>query len=171
MKLVVGLGNPDKKYHKTRHNIGFYVLDNYLDNPKWSTKFNAEYFETIIDTDKIIFIKPQTYMNLSGNSVKLFVDYYDINAADILVVQDDLDLEFGKIRIKKNSSSGGHNGIKSIIDCLGTKKFNRLKIGIGNQNNIEDADYVLSNFSKSELDNINKDLSLYFEIIDEFIKK
>lgn len=171
MKLIVGLGNPEKKYNKTRHNIGFYILDNYLKNPKWSKKFNAKYIETAINGEKVIFVKPETYMNLSGNAVKQFFDYYNIKAENILIIQDDLDMDFGKIRLKNDSSSGGHNGIESIINSLGTREFYRLKIGIGSHYNIEAANHVLGKFSRSEMQKINNDLSLYFTVIDEFIAK
>ncbi len=171
MKLIVGLGNPGRKYKKTRHNIGFYLLDNYLNKPKWSKKFNSEYVEMLINNKKVIFIKPQTYMNLSGNSVKMFVDYYKISLEDVLIIQDDKDLEFGKTRIKKDSSSGGHNGIESIIKSLGSQNFNRLKIGVGAQYSISTADFVLSNFSKIEIKFIQDNINSYYEIIEEFISK
>lgn len=171
MKLIVGLGNPGRKYNKTRHNIGFYILDNYLNKPKWSKKFNSEYVEMVINTQKVIFVKPQTYMNLSGNSVKMFVDYYKISMDDILVIHDDKDLDFGKNKIKNNSSSGGHNGIESIIKSLGSKSFNRLKIGVGAQYSISTADFVLSNFSKIERKHIKDNLNSYYEMIEEFISK
>lgn len=102
MKLVVGLGNPGKEYENTRHNIGFMSLDHYLGNVKYSKKFNAEYYETNIDGEKYIFIKPLSYMNLSGKVVYDFVNFYKLDLSDVLVIQDDMDLEFGKIRIKIN---------------------------------------------------------------------
>ena len=95
MKLVVGLGNPGKEYDKTRHNIGFMVLDDYLGNVKWSTKFNALYYECVINQEKVLFVKPLTYMNNSGKAVGEFVRYFNIDMKDILVIQDDLDLNVG----------------------------------------------------------------------------
>ena len=130
MKLIVGLGNPGKQYENTRHNIGFMVLDNYLKNEKWGNKFNAMYVEKNINGEKVFFVKPLTFMNNSGNAVGEFVRYFDILASDILVIQDDLDLAVGNYKLKVHSSSGGHNGIKSIISCLDNQDFPRLKVGI-----------------------------------------
>lgn len=154
MKLIVGLGNPGKEYESTRHNIGFMIIDKYLGNIKYKEKFNGLYYEKDMD-EKVIFLKPQTFMNNSGLCVKKFVDYYKINPENILVIHDDLDLEVGKIKYKINSSSGGHNGIKSIINNLRTQNFIRLKIGISNTNKDQIIDYVLGKFSKKEIDEIN----------------
>ena len=152
MKLIVGLGNPGKEYENTRHNIGFMVLDDYLGNVKWSNKFNALYYESFIGTEKVIFLKPLTYMNNSGNAVGEFVRYYNFDMKDILIIQDDLDEEIGLYKLKVNSSSGGHNGIKSIISSLGTQSFPRLKVGIGSVKKDEVIDYVLGKFSKKEME-------------------
>jgi len=170
MKLIIGLGNPGKEYENTRHNIGFMIIDNYLKNSTWQNKFNSLYTTEVINNEKVIFIKPQTYMNLSGNSVIEFVNFYKIDSKDILVIQDDLDLPFGKIRIKINSSAGGHNGIKSIIDRLGTNTFARLKIGISHNTNGDSKDYVLGKFSNEELKTINALYSMTKSIIEDFIK-
>ena len=148
MKLIVGLGNPEKKYDNTRHNIGFMVLDNYLGKVDYKSKFNGLYYEKNINNEKVIFLKPQTYMNNSGLSVFEFVNFYKISLKDILIIQDDLDLDIGMIKFKFNSSSGGHNGIKSIINCLGSQEFSRLKIGINNEYKKDTIDFVLSKFSK-----------------------
>ena len=126
MYIIVGLGNPGRKYAGTRHNIGFMVLDNYLKGSSWQKKFNALYTTEIINNEKVIFVKPETYMNLSGNSVIEFINFYKIEYKNILVIHDDLDLPFGKIRVKTNSSAGGHNGIKSIINRIG--KFNKEQL-------------------------------------------
>ena len=154
MKLIVGLGNPGKEYEKTRHNIGFMIIDEYLGNVKYKEKFNGLYYEKDMG-EKIIFLKPQTFMNNSGFCVKKFVDYYKISPENILVIQDDLDLEIGKMRYKYNSNSGGHNGVKSIINLLDTKEFARLKVGISHIDKNEIIDYVLGKFSINELDKIN----------------
>lgn len=150
MKLIVGLGNPGNEYKDTRHNVGFNVLDAYV-NDIWKEKFDALYVEKIIDGEKVLFIKPMTYMNLSGTSLVKFVNFYKINPKSILIVHDDLDLPSGKVRIKASSSSGGHNGIKNIIECLGTKEFLQLKVGIGNNKNESTRNYVLDKLSKEEL--------------------
>jgi len=168
MKLVVGLGNPGKQYEYTRHNIGFIVLDKLLKDSKWSSKFNGLYVEKVLNGEKILFLKPQSFMNLSGGVVRKFVDYFDINSEDILIIQDDLDLEIATLRIKYDSSAGGHNGIKDIINHLGTQKILRLKIGISNS--IGDTkDYVLSSFSKTEMEKLDNNMQTYFDVIDDFI--
>ena len=169
MKLIVGLGNPGKEYENTRHNIGFMVLDDYLGNVKWSNKFNALYYESFISTEKVIFVKPLTYMNNSGNAVGEFVRYYNIDMKDILIIQDDLDEEIGLYKLKVNSSSGGHNGIKSIISSLGTQSFPRLKVGIGSVKKDEVIDYVLGKFSKKEMEILNNELSTFRKIIESFV--
>ena len=170
MKLIVGLGNPEKKYKNTRHNAGFLVLDNILGEVNWKEKFSALYYEENKGTDKVIYIKPQTYMNMSGEAVIKFVNYYGINNEDILVIQDDIDMDFGKIRIKNSSSYGGHNGILSIITNLNTEDFHRLKIGIKNENKNDTKDFVLSSFSKDELNILKEQKSVFIDIVDLFIK-
>lgn len=169
MKLIIGLGNPGKEYANTRHNIGFMVLDNYLGNVNYQKKFNAEYYEENINGEKVIFIKPQTYMNLSGNAVKEFVSFYKVEFEDILVIQDDLDLPLGKYRVKINSSSGGHNGIKSIINVLHSDAFARLKIGVSNNKEIDTKDYVLGRFSKEDLSVLEEMYPRFNKIINDFI--
>ena len=169
MKLIVGLGNPGKEYDKTRHNIGFMVIDNYVNNDNWQKKFDGLIQNVNIGNEKILFLKPLTFMNNSGISVIQASKYYDISPEDILVIQDDMDIEFGKYKLKKNSSSGGHNGIKSIIAALNTDSFNRLKIGISHDKNKDTINYVLGKFSKEEMSTINGNYKLYNEIIEEFI--
>lgn len=169
MKLIIGLGNPGKEYTNTRHNIGFMVLDNYLGNVNYQKKFNAEYYVENINGEKVIFIKPQTYMNLSGNAVKEFVSFYKVEFEDILVIQDDLDLPLGKYRVKINSSSGGHNGIKSIINVLHSDAFARLKIGVSNNKEIDTKDYVLGRFSKEDLSVLEEMHPRFNKIINDFI--
>lgn len=171
MKLIVGLGNPDKEYDKTRHNVGFMVIDSYLGSVNWSNKFNALYCEKVINGEKIIFVKPLTYMNNSGNAVGEFVRYFNIDNKDILVIQDDLDLNVGDYKLKMHSSSGGHNGIKSIIASLGNQDFPRLKVGIGSVKKDEVIDYVLGRFSKSELEVLNELFNTFDKIINSFINE
>ncbi len=171
MKLIVGLGNPDKEYDKTRHNVGFMVIDSYLGSVNWSNKFNALYCEKVINGEKIIFVKPLTYMNNSGNAVGEFVRYFNIDNKDILVIQDDLDLNVGDYKLKMHSSSGGHNGIKSIIASLGNQDFPRLKVGIGSVKKDEVIDYVLGKFSKSELEVLNELFNTFDKIINSFINE
>ena len=169
MKLIVGLGNPGKDYKDTRHNVGFIVLDNYLKTDDWKEKFNAMYHEARVNGEKVIFIKPLTYMNLSGDAVVQFVNYYDIDLDDIIVIHDDLDLTFGTYKLKKNSSAGGHNGIKSIINRLGSEDFARLKVGISHDKSIDTKDYVLGNFSKKDKEIFNTMQDDFNKIIESFV--
>ena len=172
MKLVVGLGNPDKEYEFTKHNIGFMFLD-YLSqiyNFKITKKeCDSLTSQIVINNEKVIFAKPQTYMNLSGNAVVKLKNYYKIDVKDILVVFDDIDIEFGKTKYRLNGSGGSHNGAKNIVNMLNSKDFRRLKIGIGglkNQNQ-DLKDFVLQKFSKSnlqDLNNIFEDALKKFEI-------
>lgn len=169
MKLVVGLGNAGKEYENTRHNVGFIVLDSYNNGDVWKTSKESLILEKNINGEKVIFLKPLTYMNLSGKEVVRVANFYKISNEDILVVHDDLDLEIGRYKVKFDSSSGGHNGIKNIIQLLGTSKFARLKIGIGNNKNIDTKGYVLDKMSHEELKFLQGDL--FKEIIDSFLIK
>lgn len=169
MKLIVGLGNPGNEYINSRHNIGFMCVDNYVNNFKESRKFNGFIAEVINNDEKILFLKPNTYMNNSGLSVMQVVKFYNIPINNILIIHDDLDLGLGVIKLKVNSSSGGHNGIKSIISSLGTNSFARLKIGVSNNKNISTKDYVLGKFNKDEMLVLTPIISKSKEIIDCFI--
>ena len=170
MKLIVGLGNPGKEYENTRHNVGFMILDHYLNTTDWKEKFKAIYHEERIDDEKVLFVKPLTYMNLSGDSVVQFVNYFDVNIDDILVIHDDMDIDFGSYKLKKNSSDGGHNGIKSIINRLNTNAFARLKVGVSHDKSMDTKDYVLGKFSKKELETFDKLQDTYQHIIESFIR-
>lgn len=153
VKLVVGLGNPGKAYANTRHNMGFMVLDeiaNRLDVSKWKERDNALYFDTHLDFCRVVFIKPQNFINLSGDVMIKFVKYLNIKTEDILVISDDLDLPIGSIKLKEKGSSGGHNGLKNIENQLGTNEYKRIKIGISNDKEMDTKDYVLGKLSISE---------------------
>lgn len=154
MKIIVGLGNPGKQYEATRHNIGFHVIDELskrLDIPLTQSKFNGMYGIGHVGTEKIMLLKPLTYMNLSGECVVPMMDYYEVNDDEIVVIYDDLDLQVGKLRLRQKGSAGGHNGIKSIIQHLGSQEFNRIRIGVDRpKNGMKVPDYVLSNFSEDE---------------------
>lgn len=169
MKMIVGLGNPGKDYQDTRHNVGFLVLDNYLNTSDWKEKFNALYHEERINGEKVIFVKPLTFMNLSGDAVVKYVNYFDVNIDDILVIHDDLDLPFSTYKLKKNSSAGGHNGIKSIINRLGSQEFARLKVGVSHDRSIDTKDYVLGNFSKKEKEQFEVMQKDFNKIIESFV--
>ena len=168
MKLIVGLGNPGKEYLKTKHNAGFMALDYFLNDQEFKKKFDGLMLEKNIDTEKVIFFKPMSFMNLSGMPIAKIVNYYSIKPEDILIIHDDLDLDLGKMKLKKGGKSGGHNGIKSIEQQLKSTNFNRLKIGIGRPEQQTVSDYVLSKFSKSELEKIN--FGIIENIVIDFIK-
>ena len=167
MKLIVGLGNPGNEYVYTRHNIGFLILDSYLGDVEWKEKFNGLYYTSMLNGEKIIFLKPQTYMNLSGNSVKEFVRFFKIDFNDILVIHDDKALPFGKTRLKKNTSDGGHNGIKSITNSLKSDSYCRLKFGISSDGSskIVLKDFVLGKFIDDEITYIKNNCNNIFGII------
>lgn len=170
MKLIVGLGNPGKEYELTRHNVGFYIIDNYLSDPVWKDfKKKALICEKKINNEKVIFVKPTTYMNNSGEAIKSILSYYKLFIDDMLVIQDDIAIELGKSRIKYESSDGGHNGIKSIINSIGSSKFLRLKIGLAKEKEIDTISYVLGKMTKKEINQIDEDMNHYFEVINTFI--
>lgn len=169
MKLIVGLGNPGKEYENTRHNVGFMAVDNYCKNEKFSSKFNGLYLKKNINGENVIFLKPQSYMNLSGDVIVEYINFFKIRPDDMLVIRDDLDLEIGTGKIKFNSSSGGDNGVKSIINRLGTESFGQLKIGISNNKLYNTKDYVLGHFTKEEKEKLDKIIELSKEIIDTYI--
>jgi len=152
MKIVFGLGNPGKKYEKSRHNIGFIAIDELAQNLGLTfkqTKFKSLYAEGRLGTEKIILVKPQTFMNLSGESVQPWIDYYNVSAEDMVVIYDDMDLPVGKIRLRTKGGAGGHNGMKSIVNQLGTKEFNRIRVGIGRPLPEQTViSHVLSRFQK-----------------------
>lgn len=155
MKLIVGLGNPGRRYENTRHNIGFKIVDqlaNKLMIPINKAKFESLYSLSHINGERIILLKPLTFMNLSGQAVRAVVDFYNIDNNNILVIYDDLDLPVGKIRLRKKGGAGGHNGMKSIITHLGTEEFKRIRVGIDRpQSGMAVTDYVLAPFSKDQL--------------------
>ena len=171
MKLIVGLGNPGNDYRNTRHNIGFQLLDYIAENKNISflrNKFNGSFAEMSINGEKVILLKPLSYMNLSGGVVGKFVSFYKIKLNDILVIQDDLDMNFGRVKIVYDSSSGGHNGIKDIEANLGSRKYARLKIGISHDKSIDTKDFVLGKFTDEEkkiLLSVDKNL---VNVIDDF---
>ncbi|NLG81081.1 MAG: aminoacyl-tRNA hydrolase [Bacilli bacterium] len=173
MKLIVGLGNPGRQYKKTRHNIGFMVLDALAEKEDLDfnnkAKFKGEIIHTTIRNQDVILLKPLTYMNNSGEAVQLVKQFYQINDKDILVIHDDLDLPNGKIRIRQKGSSGGHKGIKSIIDHLKSENFHRLRIGIGKSDVIPVIDYVLENFSKDQIDEISNAINISIDIIYDWL--
>ena len=172
MKLIVGIGNPGKEYKNTRHNIGFNILDNYASFHSieiTKEKFNGLYVDFVLNGEKIILLKPLSYVNLSGIVVKKYIDYFNISVDDILIISDDLDLEFGKIRLRLSGSSGGHNGLKIIESNLGTKNYKRMKFGISNNKSIDTKDYVLGNLSSEENKKLSEMLPITTDILDDFM--
>lgn len=169
MKLIAGLGNIGEKYCFTRHNAGFMVLDKWALNDGFLFKEETKLKCFFAKYDDIIFIKPTTYMNLSGEAVRSVMDYYKIDVKDILVIYDDIALDLGRIRFRANGSDGGHNGIKSIIQHVGTKNFDRLKIGIGPQPNIPSENYVLQNFPKENLQELKSVLTTSVEAVKYYL--
>ena len=169
MKLIVGLGNPGNEYAKTRHNVGFMAIDNYLENDNnFKEKFKGLYLEKNINGEKIIFLKPQKYMNLSGEVVISFVKFYKINIDDILIIHDDLDLPVGKIKLRMSGGCGGHNGLRDIEKHLGSKNYKRIKVGISNNKLMETKNYVLGKFNAEEMKIINDAISKISSIINDF---
>ncbi len=185
MKLIIGLGNPGKEYEKTRHNAGFLAVERIARDPQFSaaadhrqkqtfnfqSKFNAEISHQIVGNEKVILAKPQTFMNSSGKAVKAIMDYYKVNSQDVVVIHDDLDIPLGKYKVSKNRGSAGHKGVQSIIDCLGTKDFTRIRIGIGTKGIDEKTlhrlpafenekrqgkEFVIEKFSKEEMEIIEE---------------
>ncbi len=155
MKIIVGLGNPGAKYAGTRHNVGFSVIDELAEryNISMNTqKHKAIIGKGIINGEKVILAMPQTFMNLSGESVRALLDFYKCTTDDLIVVYDDIDLDVGKIRIRERGSAGGHNGMKNIILHAGNQNFVRVRVGVGHKpDHMDLADYVLSRFGKDDL--------------------
>ena len=175
VKLIIGLGNPGKPYEQTRHNIGFDVIDelaNRWNAPLNQSKFNGMYASIHRPEGKVILLKPLTYMNLSGESVRPLMDYFDIDVEDIIVIYDDLDLETGKLRLRAKGSAGGHNGIKSLIQHLGTQEFNRIRVGVNRPPaGMKVADYVLSKFSKDDQVVVKEAIDKSCDAVETALKK
>ncbi|MGG5463160.1 aminoacyl-tRNA hydrolase [Clostridium sp. B9] len=172
MILIVGLGNPGKQYEHTRHNIGFDVID-YMAN-KYNIDVNREKFkglcgEGFIENKKVILLKPLTYMNLSGDSIRELANFYKLENDEIVVVYDDISLDIGKLRIREKGSAGGHNGIKSIIQNLGGDVFPRVKVGVGQpKDNL--VNHVLGKFSKEDREHVEKVIPIVSDAIAEIVK-
>ncbi len=172
MKIIAGLGNPGQKYDKTKHNTGFMTMDHYLDEKGLSLdkdKFEGLWTKQKINGEDVILLEPQTYMNESGRSVSQVANFFKVDPEDILIIQDDMDMPIGKIRIRANGKSGGHNGIKSIIRDLGTEKFNRLKIGIRHPKNATVVSWVLTPFNDEQQKLMDDAFDTSVKIIDDFI--
>lgn len=163
MYIIAGLGNPKKEYENTRHNIGFMAIDALAEKYNISVmdcKHKALIGKGIINGNKVVLVKPLTYMNLSGEAIRAVIDYYKVDEeSELIVIYDDISLDVGQLRIRKKGSAGGHNGIKNIIAHLGHDTFMRIKVGVGEKPKGYDlADYVLGHFSKEELEIIKDSL-------------
>ncbi len=172
MQIIVGLGNPGLQYQNTRHNVGFLTIDHMADKNSLSLrgKFQAQVGELTISGVKSLLVKPQTFMNLSGRSVREVLNWYKLTPEDIIVIYDDMDIPFGKIRIRSQGSPGGHNGIKSIVSELGTDGFIRIKVGIGRPpEGWNPVDYVLGNFRSEELFELDNVLNNVEDAVKEII--
>ncbi|MBR2069077.1 MAG: aminoacyl-tRNA hydrolase [Candidatus Gastranaerophilales bacterium] len=170
MKALIGLGNPEVKYKITRHNTGFLIMDEILraHNVSLGDKFNSFFGKK----GDLLYLLPKTYMNLSGRAVIELMNFYKLKNTDILVIYDDATIQFGTFRFKKEGSFGGHNGIKSIIQSIGTDKFDRLKVGVGPvPDNIPIDSFVLGNFSETELNNVSKMAKIALNAVDCWINE
>lgn len=175
MFLVAGLGNPGEEYAKTRHNIGFMAADEIYSRYNFApfkTKFEGLLAEGTIDGEKVLLLKPQTFMNLSGQSVGKVASFYKIPPQNIIVIHDDKDLALGKLKAKIGGSAGGHNGLKNIDSHIGTD-YNRIRIGVGSprEHNTDTINFVLSRFSKAEMEILEERLDFIAATINELIKK
>ncbi len=171
MKLIVGLGNPGREYECTRHNVGYMALDKIAQ--KYNTdfckkKFNGSYAEFVYNGEKILLLKPEKYMNLSGEVIRDYVNFYKIDINDILIICDDLDTNLGVYRLRYKGSSGGHNGLKNIEQNLATNEYKRIKIGISNNKQIDTKDYVLGKFNTEEGKVLESVLNIVPDIIEDY---
>lgn len=174
MRVVVGLGNPGKQYHGTRHNVGFAVVDGLASGPsagKFQSRFSAQVAEVQEGAEKVLLVKPETFMNLSGRCVRQIVDFYQLDLAHLLVVCDDTNLPLGKLRIRTKGSHGGHNGLRDIQNHLGTQEYGRLRIGVGGAEKDEMVDHVLGRFKPSERPVMEEALSLSIQAVSVWVQQ
>lgn len=174
MYLIVGLGNPEPEYSNTRHNMGFDVINqiaNKYEIDLSRTKFNGIYGTGMIEDQKVILLKPQTFMNLSGQSIKPFVDFYKIPLENVIVIYDDMDVAVGSIKIRKKGSSGTHNGAKSVVYELASENFPRIRIGIGKPVDQYDAvDYVIGKLEDKTYEKLKEGIEKAVKAIGEYLK-
>ena len=170
MKLIVGLGNPGKKYDFTKHNMGFIAVDAYAKKHLCTFTFDKKFQGELYKTTNYILLKPLTYMNLSGESIRQVMDYFQIPLDDILVIYDDLAIPFGNIRIRQKGSAGGHNGLKSVINHVHSQEFKRVRLGIDMPYEMNAKDFVLSKFHKKDHKTIEEVMDKTVQVIEEFIE-
>lgn len=177
MKLVVGLGNPGIKYKNTRHNLGFMVIDSYIKNSGLSWRYSPDWITYYAKRGDLVVMKPSTFMNKSGEAVKAISNFYKVGNREILAIHDDLDLDFGKMRVSFDSSSAGHRGVESVIESLGTVEFARLRIGVGHplrkaldRKQTDPEKYVLEEFSKEEGKELGKVITKAENAVNSYIE-
>lgn len=174
MYLIIGLGNPESEYSKTRHNMGFNAVNEIA--KQYNLEINKNKFQglcenAMIEGEKVILIKPQTYMNLSGNCIKEFVDFYKVENEEIIVIYDDMDFEPGQIKIRKKGNAGGHNGLKSIIQMIGTDEFPRIRIGIGRpEHSGDEINYVIGAIPEEEIPKLEEGIKKAKDAVIEILK-
>ena len=175
MKLIFGLGNPGKKYEGTRHNMGFMTLDKLADKHGIAVnegRLKGLSGSGVIEGEKVFLIKPQTFMNLSGECVRAYMDYYKLTPDDIIIIYDDIDLDPGQIRIRARGSAGSHNGMKSVIKHMGVQEFPRVRVGVGHKpENWDLADYVLSHFEGEDAKAIGEGINKAAEAVEDILGK
>ena len=168
MKLIVGLGNPGKEYERTRHNVGWLVVDKLINNEQLTInkKLDSEILKTTVDKKRVIVAKPQTFMNNSGVAVQALLHFYKLTPADLIVIHDDKDIPLGEFRMQNNRGAAGHNGVLSIIEHLGTKDFLRIRVGVAplDKKIVDMADFVLNKFSKDEQ-------KILYEVIEKVVEE
>ena len=175
MYLIIGLGNPEEEYGKTRHNMGFHAIDEISKQYEIEVnknKFQGLFGNGIIEDQKVILVKPQTYMNLSGNCVREFANFYKIEKENIIIIYDDMDVVPGQIKIRKKGGPGGHNGMKSIVQNIGTEQFPRIRIGIGRpQHNGDEINYVIGAIPEEEIPKLKQGVEIAKDAVIEILKK
>ena len=174
MYLIVGLGNPEEEYANTRHNMGFDTINEISKRNEIQVtkkKFDAFYGNGFINQEKVVLVKPQTYMNLSGQAVKQFMDFYKLEKENLIIIYDDMDIDPSVIKIRKKGGSGGHNGMKSIIQHIGTEEFTRIRIGIGRpKEEFDKINYVIGSVNKEQHNILQKGVSLASEAVENIVK-
>lgn len=174
MKVVIGLGNPGRQYHATRHNVGFAVIDGLAASPQagnFQARFSAQICELQEGEEKVLLVKPETFMNLSGRCVRQIVDFYQLELTNLLVVCDDVNLPLGKLRIRGKGTHGGHNGLRDIQNHLGTTEYPRLRIGVGAAEEGELTDHVLGKFRPSEKPVIEEAVALAIQAVSVWVQQ
>lgn len=174
MRVVVGLGNPGRQYAGTRHNVGFDVVDGLAASPsagRFQTRFSSQVAELVESDQKVLLVKPETFMNLSGRAVRQVIDFYQVSLSDVLVICDDVNLPVGKLRVRARGTHGGHNGLRDIQNHLGTTEYARLRIGVGASGEGEMVEHVLGRFRPAERPLITDAVSLALQAVSVWIQQ